>query len=85
MMSDRPSMQALSILPQLEKLDEQPVSAEEVSVARHLYPDLPTAPPSPVPAACASSSYGVFTACNQHHGQCICTACWIRGDASLNA
>ena len=52
----------LSILPQLEKLDEQPVSLEEISVARQLYPDLPVAPQSPSPAARGSSSYGAFPA-----------------------
>ena len=51
-------VQVLSILPQLEKLDEQPVSAEEVSAARRLYPELPPAPQSPAPSARASGSYG---------------------------
>ena len=54
----RPGVQVLSILPQLEKLDEQPVSSDEVSAARRLYPDLPPAPQSPAPSARASTSYG---------------------------
>ncbi len=52
------AVQVLSILPQLEKLDEQPVSSEEVSAARRLYPDLPPAPQSPVPSARATGSHG---------------------------
>ena len=52
-------IQVLSILPQLETLDEQPVATEEVAAARRLYPDVPAAPRSPVPVGRLSTGYGV--------------------------
>ena len=69
--------QVLSILPQLEKLDEQPVSADEVAAARRLYPDLPVAPQSPAPRARLSGCHGTRGFPKQHHParQAACSRC----------